>query len=291
MKRTLAWLAAICLGSGLAQADLSFPSKRNTYEAKPAEESFETVFEFTNTGKHPVIVEQVDSNCGCISAATDKKRYEIGESGTVTAVFKIGSAEGTQSKSLTVFYAEEKPVVRPKVVGAGTEPPPAAAAGKTTTPTAATGARQRQQLTVEVHVPSLIRIEPKVTKWPVGAAAETKTVEVTMNHEEPIVIREVRSSRENMKVEVKELEKGKRYQLHLTPEVTDKVQLGMLTIQTDCAIKRHQKKLAFFSIHRPTRSPQKAATALVPRPNTGIVSPGNSAAKTDTGATPASSQE
>lgn len=250
------------------QAALEFVERRASYKASPTEESFESVFEFTNKSAHPVVIHEVDSNCGCLRASSDKNRYAPGESGKVTAVFKIGTTEGVQTKSVTVIYAEEKAVVRPKVVGA-TESKPSGSAATTEageeTPARATGRRERLQLMVEVEVPTLIAIEPKITKWPMGSEPTTKVVEISMQHESPILIREVRSSRENVRVELKEIEKGKRYQLELTPEKTDSVQLGMLTIETNCDIKRHQKKLAFFSIHRPTardRVPAKPAPAV-----------------------------
>jgi hypothetical protein len=114
-----------------------------------------------------------------------------------------------------------------------------------------------ERLTVELNVPAVIEIEPKIAKWPVGTEPVTKKVTVTMKHDDPIAIREVVSSRESVEVEVKEIEAGRHYELHLTPKTTESVQLGMLTIHTDCRIAKHQKKLAFFSIHRPTPTPRK----------------------------------
>ena len=65
-----------------------------------------------------------------------------------------------------------------------------------------------------------------------------------------------------MRVETKELEVGKKYELSLTPSSTDKVQLGMLTIETDCELKKHKKKLAFFSIQRPDPNPKPQALPI-----------------------------
>lgn len=269
MMRTLVLLAMFFLGLSSSRADLNFETTNTTYKAKPTDESFEAVFKFTNAGKQPVVIQKVDSNCGCISATTDKERYAPGESGIVTAVFKIGSAEGIQSKNVSVVWAEEQDVVKPTVIEAAEVPddvpapalaPTDAEAEKTT----AIGSLNTDRLTVELHVPAVIEIDPKITTWTVGAPAETKTIKITMDHDKPIAIRDVRSSRENVVVVTKELEAGKRYELHLTPKSTESVQLGMLTIETDCDIKRHQKKLAFFNIHRPV--PVRANEVPVPPP-------------------------
>ena len=262
MKRTLTLLASAAFIASPAWAELEFNTKRASHEAKPTDETFETVFKFKNSGRYPVVVKKVDSNCGCISASTDKDRYEKGESGSVTAVFKIGSAEGIQTKSVAVVYAEELPVVKPKVIQEAdpsdplTLPAPVPAPAEPAAPRI--GPTSTDRLTVELTVPTLIQIEPKITKWTIGDPAETKKITVTMNHESPIAIKDVRSSRDNVKVETKEIEAGKIYELSLTPASTDKVQLGMLTIETDCDLKKHEKKLAFFSIQRaePTSEPQ-----------------------------------
>ena len=75
-----------------------------------------------------------------------------------------------------------------------------------------------------------------------------------MMRDEPIHLKKVTSSRENLVVETKAIEEGKVYELTLTPKTTEKIQLGMLTLMTDCEITKHQKKLAFFSIERPGRT-------------------------------------
>ena len=268
MKRSLLFIFLPTMALSSSWADLKFDSKRISYEAKPDEEQFEAVFEFKNTGKHPIDIKKVDSNCGCLSAKTDKERYAKGESGKVTAIFKIGSAEGVQTKSVSLMYAEDLPVVKPKVVQPAetpntsdplafreTPPPPPEPVKPIVAPT------QTDRLTVELTIPSLVQITPKITKWDVGSPPETKTVEVVVDHDEPIKILGVRCSRSNVSVETKEVEPGKRYELALTPESTDKIQLGMLTIETDSSIKKHRKKLAFFSIQRPL--PETAAPVVV----------------------------
>ncbi len=236
--RLLASFLALVLTAGHASAQLEFASKHSRYQAKPTDTQFESSFTFENTGSHPVVIREVDTNCGCILAEADKERYGKGESGTIKAIFKIGGAEGVQTKTVSVSYYPDKSGDAPWDPKA---PPYAPAPGDLKT----------QRLTVELDVPAIIEVEPKIIKWPVGAPSETQKITVTMKHEEPIAIRQVKSSRESVKVEVKEIEGGRLYELLVTPTTTEKVQLGMLTIETDCSIAKHRKKLAFFSVHRP----------------------------------------
>lgn len=254
MKWPLFLISSAYFAANGAWADLDFDTKQVTYEAKPAEKQFEAVFSFKNTGKHPIDITKVDSNCGCISAKTDKERYEKGESGKVVAVFKIGSAEGVQTKSINLIYKEDQPIVRPKVVAPSpnsSDPLAFIEQEKPEPVEPVVSPAQTDRLTVELIVPTIVQIDPKITKWHMGGETETKTIHITMDHEEPIKIKSVRSSRDNIRVETKEVEAGKRYEIAITPQSTDKVQLGMLTIETDCEIKKHRKKLAFFSIQRP----------------------------------------
>ncbi len=246
MKRA-SLIAALALGFTSAHAELSFKDKRFAYAAKATEETVTATFEFKNTGKLPIAIQKVDSNCGCLRAEADKDRYAKGESGTITAEFKIGSAEGKQTKQVWVVYGEEKPVVQAKVIGETATPNKAPQDKVVSTTT--------ERLTVELTVPTLVSIEPKITKWVIGSKPEPKEIRVVMDHDKPVHIKDVRSSRENVTVETKEIEAGKEYVLVLTPKSTEKVQLGMLTIQTDCEIAKHQKKLGFFSISRPERKP------------------------------------
>lgn len=251
-----------------AIADLKFEKRMNSYTAKPEEERFTSTFNFKNASKVPIEIKKVDSDCGCVKAEADKSIYKPGESGKITAVYSIGSNEGTQNKTLWVVYAAQVAVLPPPTPGteANATPAPAQAKPATENPEAAVDdpnagdeateaapppvQPKTEKLTVSLTIPSIMEISPKITKWKQDDQPESKTVTIEMKHEKPIKIREVRSSRDTMKVELKTLEEGKRYELHLKPDSTKDPQLGMLTIMTDCEIPKHEKKLAFFTIER-----------------------------------------
>jgi hypothetical protein len=47
-------------------------------------------FPFTKTGDYPVTLSSTKSSCGCVVVGVEKKTYEPGEGGKITATFKVG---------------------------------------------------------------------------------------------------------------------------------------------------------------------------------------------------------
>lgn len=260
MRLVLVFLFVVIMAQPYAWSDLSFDKKRVSYHAGVLDEVFTAEFTFRNRGKLPIEIKQVDSNCGCLRAEADKKIYKKGATGKITAEFKIGSLEGKQTKQVWVQFVEMKPIVKPKVVRSSaplatsvTErslspaDPPAPVIIPETPIT--------ERLTVEITVPTLIAIEPKITRWTQKSAPESRTVSVTMHHDAPIHLKSATSSMENVAVEWEEVTAGEHYQLTLTPKSTEETQLGLITLMTDCEIGKHQKKQAFFVIERPGLDP------------------------------------
>ena len=239
------------LSAVLGHAELTFESTKKQIKASASDERVEVTFKFKNTGKTPVTITEVDGNCGCLSAKADQEVYAKGEAGTVDAVFTIGSKEGLVNNKLWVNYQ-----VAPAKDGKKTERGPggeiigAAAVDKTAF------------LAIEMDIPSVISIEPKNTTWTLGEKPEPREVKLVVNHEDPIKILAVKSSRDNVTVTTKEVKPGREYILILTPKTTEKVQLGMLTIETDCKMTKHQKKMAFFTVSR--KVPSNDPSEIVP---------------------------
>lgn len=240
MKCFVASLATLSTCLAFAQAELVFEKEHLELTPKPDAESVTATFDFKYTGERPINVQEVDANCGCISAESDKKRYVKGDAGSITFVFELGSREGKQSNRVWITYTEDvvaaKEATPKENLGPSGEDPSTFVSPKTKT------------LTVDIDIPVIVNIEPKMTTWAVGSKPEPREVQVTMKHLGPIHITEVKSSREDVKVALKEVKKGESYIITLTPGSTDKKRLGMLTIVTDSKNKRHQKKLGFFSI-------------------------------------------
>ena len=218
-------LAAVLALPAPALAGLEFEKKTIDIDAKPADENLPIVFAFKNTGDKPVTVKDISYACSCLSAKTDKKQYGAGETGELEAIFKLGSFTGYQRKALTVIAQEE-------------------------------GAKDsvRTNLMVGVKIPDVIKIEPELLSWSVGEEPAAKRFTIRVPHTDPIKIKKITCSRTGFDFELKVVEEGRHYEVELVPESTASPMLGVLKIETDCAIAKHQRQLAFFSIARKRRS-------------------------------------
>jgi len=208
-----------------AVAGLEFEKKSVDIEAKPADENLPVEFPFTNTSEKSITIQEVTYACSCLAAETDKEVYAPGEKGVLNAVFKLGSFTGYQRKAMTIVALEE-----------GTEE-----AGRT-------------QLMVGVKIPDVIKITPELLSWTVGEEPLPKSFTIEVPHKDPIGIKQITCSRQGFEFELKMLEQGRKYEVSLTPEKTTSPMLGVLKIETDCEIPKHQRQLAFFSIARKPRS-------------------------------------
>jgi hypothetical protein len=209
-------------------AGLKYESTSLALKAKPEEDELAAVYKFKNEGKEAVKVLQVETSCGCLKAEADKKSYEPGEIGVINAVFKLSKFTGAQSKSITVVSNDKS--------------------------------NSRQKLNVSVDIPKVVEITPALLEWKVGEEAKTKSFRIKIPHVDPIKILSVKPSRDTFSYEMKTIEEGRDYEILLTPMATDTPMLGVLRIETDCAIEKHKRQMAFFSIAKPRPVPaQKPA--------------------------------
>ncbi len=63
----------------------------------------EHVFAFTNTGKVPLVINDVKSTCGCTIPEWPEAPIEPGGSGKISVQFNTNGRAGEQSKPVTVF--------------------------------------------------------------------------------------------------------------------------------------------------------------------------------------------
>ena len=197
----------------IAFAEIKFGNKEIEIKANPSDEIVSFVFPFKNVGKKPVSVIDVNLTCSCLSAKTDKKTYGPGEDGYLEAIFSIGSFTGIQRKSMTVISQDEGKV------------------------------KVRDSLLAILTLPDVVTIEPELIKWKVGEVP----------YVDPIKITSVSCTREGFDVSVVAKKEGREYEIKIKPQKTSKPMLGMIKIETDSKLKKHSRKLAFFSIARKRR--------------------------------------
>src|SRR5690606_38524647 len=131
---TLCWL--VCAG-GLHAAGLEFAETLKEIHPKADAKTVSADFKFTNTGDKPVTISKYDAACSCMSVQISggKLHYAPGESGVVRANFDMGNFAGTVDKTVALWLKGDR------------EDQPSG------------------QLTVRVHIPVLIELEPKTLNW------------------------------------------------------------------------------------------------------------------------------
>lgn len=106
----------LCAQFSIAQqrkANISFnKTVHNFGKIKEADGTVSTVFEFVNTGNVPVIIQDVQTSCGCTTPEYSKQPVRAGEKGFVKAVFDPAGRPGSFTKEITVkSNAENSPMV------------------------------------------------------------------------------------------------------------------------------------------------------------------------------------
>jgi hypothetical protein len=213
------WFALVAL---VHAAGLEFEKSLLEVHA-PADAATVTAdFKFKNNSGQPVTIMKSDPGCSCLSVqvAGGKLKYGPGEEGLVRATFDMGNFSGTVDKAIGIWLDEDPPD-KPSV-----------------------------KITVRVHIPVLIALEPKTLKWTVGGKPEPQTIAVTMAEGESIQLLSVKSSSEGFTTETKVIEKGRRYELVVTPRSLEAPVLGILRVETDCKIAKHRVQQAFAVVSK-----------------------------------------
>lgn len=214
------WFALMAL----AQAGLDFPAILKEIHA-PADAKIVTAeFDFTNRSEKSITIAKANTTCSCVAVKIKdgKLQYAPGESGLIRAEFDMGSFAGTVDKAVALWL-DNDPEDSPSVA-----------------------------LTVRVHIPVLISLEPKTVKWEIGGKAEPQTIRITMNHTSPIRVIDVKSSSTDFKLELKPVEEAKSYDLVVTPMDMTSAGLAVLKIETDCALPKYRIQQAFGIIRKPS---------------------------------------
>lgn len=200
---------------------------KNPLELKPgpADEVVEAKFTFHNGGDKPITITGIDSNCSCLEASMDKATYQPGEKGHGTAKFKVSTFVGIHEKTLRISTDDPK------------EP--------------------EQTLTTIIDIPIIVDVQPKTVQWILGEPPTTKSIDITIAGPDPVHLKNITATRENVTFKLEEIEAGRKYRINVQPIDTDTVTIGALRIETDSQYKRHTRQLAFFNIIRPEQASKK----------------------------------
>lgn len=75
-------------------------------------ESITHLFEFTNTGKEPIIISNASGSCGCTVPEWPKEPIAAGAKGVIKVTFNSAGKQGVQDKTVTLqSNAKQNPMV------------------------------------------------------------------------------------------------------------------------------------------------------------------------------------
>ena len=99
-----------------AQAKITFKSETVDYGKITKGSDGIRVFEFTNTGDAPLIVNDVKSSCGCTVPKKPKGPIAAGASGTIEVKYDTNRV-GPIRKTVTVYSNADEPIKALKIKG------------------------------------------------------------------------------------------------------------------------------------------------------------------------------
>lgn len=218
---TAIWLAIATL---IQAAGLEFKEISKVIDAPADVADVTAEYEFTNTSDKPVTIVKSDPGCSCmaIQVSDGKLRYEPGESGTLRAKFEMGNFSGAVDKAIALWLTGD-PDEKPSVI-----------------------------LKLTVNIPVLVALEPKTLKWELGGKGGPQTIDIRMAEGQTIRVTDVKSSSSAFIFKTETVEEGKHYQLIVTPVDMASPGIGVIRIDTDCAIAKHKTQQAFAVVRKPT---------------------------------------
>ena len=83
---------------------INFENKEFDFgKIKEADGNVTHVFDFTNKGKAPLVVNRVQASCGCTTPVWSKEPIEYGKKGEVTVTYNTTGRPGAFTKTITVY--------------------------------------------------------------------------------------------------------------------------------------------------------------------------------------------
>jgi hypothetical protein len=158
-------------------------------------------FAFTNGGKYPITIKDIKTSCGCTTATLDKRVYNPGEKGSISAVYHIASNKGLQQKIITVQTDDSS--------------------------------EKYIELVMRIAIPEMVNIEPNYVFWNIGEDKTPKIINITVSDKEKINILGVNSTHDSIFAQLKVVKPYSEYQIIITPFSTALPANATIRIDTD----------------------------------------------------------
>lgn len=94
-------LILVSLGA-FAQANLKFKDAKKSFGFVKQGEIVKLVFEFTNTGKEPLVISEANAECSCTTVDYPVKPIASQQTGTITVSFDTKSARDRQDRIVEI---------------------------------------------------------------------------------------------------------------------------------------------------------------------------------------------
>lgn len=120
MKKILSILAIILAFAAQSNAQGNIKFKETSHDFKKIAEGTQATysFEFTNVGKAPVVISNVQPSCGCTTPEWTREPIMPGKTGKVTASYNSTGRPGSFSKTITVVNNGEISQIILSILGA-----------------------------------------------------------------------------------------------------------------------------------------------------------------------------
>lgn len=197
--RLLLLILVLAASACTARAELVWEKTEQSFTTVAGQVMVKAAYPFKNNGTEPVTLTGLTTSCGCTTATPSKLTYAPGESGTINAVFSIGSRTGLQKKTIRVE----------------------------------TNDRKTRELLLTVEIPELLHIEPAFVLWTGGEPAAEKIVMLTVKADPPFKITGLKGVPEKIKASLEPLPDGVGYRLHLQPKDTASPTEGWIELETN----------------------------------------------------------
>lgn len=187
-----------------ALAGLKWEQTQIELHPKPGDPTAVGSFKYHNDGKETVHIKSVHTSCGCTTASREKDDIGPGESGEITATFKVGSSTGSQQKTVQV---ETDDAAAPVTI-----------------------------LTLRAVIPQLVELQPSFVYWDANESSKPKTIKVKTAKELKVKNLNVTSSSPDFETKVSS-SGANEFKIEVQPKDTSRAANATLTVQPDNGAK------------------------------------------------------
>lgn len=215
--------------AALPSGTIEFERDLMEVKADPNATTVSAKFPFKVKGPGKVTLFSTETDCGCTAAALEKQIYEPGETGTITLNFNVGDRVGPQLKKIRLRASDQS---EPHV------------------------------LTLKTEIPVFAKILPQFVVWNHREDKTPKSVVFELGAGiSPIEGLTVNSTHPGMTATVKEVEKGRKYEVVIVPTQTEQFFLATLHLTAKQGEGKPARSMQAYATVKPPPAGEPTAQA------------------------------